>query len=172
MRGFALSARKKEKGGNFFSCRMNLLLFTVLIIALDQAAKFLVLKSLSLHQSVALIPGVFHLTLVLNRGAAFGILKNQTILFIASAVLAIFLIALDFFRKRTANRLYDISLCLIAAGAVGNLIDRLLRGYVVDFLDFRIWPVFNIADSAVTVGAILLGYTILLQQKNTSERSQ
>ncbi|RJO65633.1 MAG: signal peptidase II [Candidatus Omnitrophota bacterium] len=151
---------------------MNLLLSTILIIILDQATKFLAIKSLSLHQSVVLIPGIFHITLVLNRGAAFGILKNQTLLFISSAVLAVTLIMLDFFRKRASNYLYDISLSLIAAGAIGNLIDRLFRGHVVDFLDFRVWPVFNIADTSVTIGAILLGYVVLLQQKDTPARTQ
>jgi signal peptidase II len=93
-------------------------------------------------------------------------LKNQTAVFIAAATVAIFLIYTHL-RQQASGRffLYRVSLSLILAGAVGNLIDRLRYGYVVDFLDFRIWPVFNIADSAITVGAIALGYFILIHKE-------
>lgn len=147
---------------------MSLLLFTFFIIVFDQVTKFLAIQTLSPHQSVPLIPRIFHFTLVLNQGAAFGILKNQTFLFIASAFLAVALIVFDFSHKRAKDRLYDASLCLIAAGAIGNLIDRLLYGYVIDFLDFRVWPVFNVADTAVSVGAILLGYSLLFAKQENA----
>jgi len=133
-----------------------------IILSLDQLTKFLVAKNLSLNQSFPLIKGVFYLTLVHNRGAAFGILKNQVPLFIFTAIFATFLIFFNLkntgFKK---SSLYSVALSLILAGAIGNLIDRLFFGYVIDFLDFRIWPVFNVADSAITAGAILLGWTIL-----------
>jgi signal peptidase II len=133
-----------------------------IILSLDQLTKFLAAKNLTLNQSLSLIKGVFHLTLVHNRGAAFGILKNQLPLFIFTAIFAAFLIFLNL--KNTGYKkpsLYTLALSLILAGAIGNLIDRLCFGYVIDFLDFRIWPVFNIADSSITVGAVLLGYSIL-----------
>ena len=132
------------------------------ILFLDQLTKFLATKSLSLNQSVPIIKGILHLTLIHNRGAAFGILKNQIPFFIFTSILAIILIYFnlkDVYHKR--YYVYNLSLSLILAGALGNLIDRLFLGYVIDFLDFRIWPVFNIADSAITIGAILLGYSIL-----------
>lgn len=89
-------------------------------------------------------------------------LKNQISLFIFTSIFAIILIYFDLKNNKTKRPLiYSISLSLILAGALGNLIDRLLWGYVVDFLDFRVWPVFNVADSAITIGAILLGYSIL-----------
>ncbi len=106
-----------------------------------------------------MISGVFHLTLVYNRGAAFGMLKNQIPLFIFVSLAAIVLIFVNL--KKDNSFLNRISLSLILAGALGNLVDRIFLGHVVDFLDFRIWPVFNIADSAITIGAILLGYAIL-----------
>ncbi len=135
-------------------------IFVLVILSLDQLTKFLALKNLSLGQSIPIIKGVFHLSLVKNLGAAFGILKNQIILLILTALIAIVMI---FFSLRRNKRLsfYSISLGLILAGALGNLIDRLFFGYVIDFLDFRIWPVFNVADSAVTIGVILLGWSIL-----------
>lgn len=138
------------------------IIFTIL--SLDQLTKFAISRNLSFLQSVPVIPRVFHLTLVANRGAAFGILKNQTLLFISTSLLAVVLI---FFALRDNRQkgLYSFSLSLILGGALGNLIDRLRFGYVIDFLDFRVWPVFNIADSAITVGAIVLGWSLL---KNAS----
>lgn len=132
-----------------------------LILLLDWLTKFLATKNLLLNQSVPVIKGIFHITLIHNRGAAFGILKDQTPLFIFTSIFAIILIY--FGLKNTRQRspsIYKISLTLILGGALGNLIDRLFLGYVIDFLDFRVWPVFNVADSMITIGAILLGYSI------------
>jgi signal peptidase II len=138
------------------------LVIVISILFFDQAAKLLVIKSLSLNESIPVLRGIFHISLVHNRGAAFGLLNNQVPVFIAATLLAIVLIALSL-KNSKANRLslYNISLYLILGGALGNLIDRLLFGYVIDFLDFRFWPVFNIADSAITIGAVLLGWCIL-----------
>ncbi len=134
------------------------------VLSLDQLSKFLSTKYLSPDQSMPVIGGVFHLTLIHNRGAAFGVLKGQVYLFILMAVICVALISLYLNRQRRKRpSLYNISLGFILAGALGNLIDRLCFGYVIDFLDFRIWPVFNVADSAITVGAILLGWSILKQ---------
>lgn len=139
-----------------------ILITILLILSLDQVTKFIADKNLSLTQALPVIKGVFHLTLVHNQGAAFGILKGQVLLFVLIAVLAI--IVISFALRNNYSRkppLYNLSLGLILAGALGNLIDRLFFGYVIDFLDFRIWPVFNLADSAITIGAILLGYSCI-----------
>jgi len=141
------------------------LIFVFIILALDQLAKFYFTKNLFLNQSVPVIKGFFHLTLVHNRGAAFGILKNQIPLFIVASLFAIILIFVHLKKYKTSYSLYSLSLSLILAGAVGNFIDRVSFGYVIDFLDFRIWPVFNVADSAITIGAILLGWS-MLKSKN------
>lgn len=135
------------------------------ILFLDQVTKLFISKNLSLNQSIPIIKGIFHLTLIHNRGAAFGILKNQIPLFIFTAVSAIILIFLNLKNRDKKHPLYNISLTLILAGAMGNLIDRIFLGYVIDFLDFRIWPVFNVADSVITVGVILLGYSILKKNR-------
>ncbi len=132
------------------------------VIILDQFTKLLVVRELLLNQSVPLIKGIFHITLVHNRGAAFGILKNQVPLFIFVSVVAIILIYFALRdRQRKGHFFYNLSLAFILAGALGNLIDRLRFGYVIDFLDLRVWPVFNVADSAITIGAVFLGYSIL-----------
>ncbi|MBM3246056.1 MAG: signal peptidase II [Candidatus Omnitrophica bacterium] len=149
-----------------------ILILVVIILSLDQLTKIIAAKNLILNQSVPVIKDIFHFTLIHNRGAAFGILKNQLPLFIFTSLLAIILIYRSL--RDAPHRLYRVSLGLILAGALGNLIDRLFFGYVVDFLDFRVWPVFNIADSAISIGAILLGYSILRKPKlqTTNYKSQ
>lgn len=138
-----------------------MIFITVLIIlSLDRLTKFLVTENLLLNQSVPVIKGIFNLTLIHNKGAAFGILKNQVALLIFTSLFAIILIYFNL-RGNRHLKIYTVSLSLILAGAISNLIDRLFFGYVVDFFDFRIWPVFNVADSAITIGAILLGWFIL-----------
>jgi len=138
----------------------------LIILSLDQLTKFLVNKSLSLNQSLPVIRGVLNITLVHNKGAAFGLLKDQLPLFIIVSIFAVLLIVLNLKGHKGIN-LYSLSLTLILSGALGNLIDRALFGYVIDFLDFRIWPVFNVADSAITIGAILLAYDILVPKRKT-----
>lgn len=140
------------------------------LLVLDQLTKYATRQLLVVNESIVVVKGFFHITLVYNRGAAFGILKNQLVLFIVTSVFAIGLIWTNLKKDRTPHKitLEKIALNAILAGAVGNLIDRLLYGYVVDFLDFRIWPVFNIADSAITVGAILLVYSILFPKQRHS----
>lgn len=140
-----------------------MIILIIIIIGLDQSSKFIFNNNLVLNQSNPVIKGFFYLTLVHNRGAAFGILKNQLPLFILTSIFAIILIYLNL-KKSAGNRklsLNGLALGLILAGATGNLIDRLVFGYVIDFLDFCVWPVFNVADSAITVGAILLGWSLL-----------
>ncbi|MCX5703033.1 MAG: signal peptidase II [Candidatus Omnitrophica bacterium] len=177
MLGFASSA-KREKRRDRVSSQAMILIIVLTIFSLDQLTKFLISRNLFLNQSSPVIKGIFYLTLIHNRGAAFGILKNQVPLFISVSLFAIILISLNLSRKsgippaikqwagkNNNKKFYRFSLSLILAGALGNLIDRLFLGYVIDFLDFRIWPVFNIADSAITIGAIFLGYTILRERK-------
>lgn len=146
---------------------MMIFITVLIVLSLDRLTKFLVTKNLLYNQSIPIIKGIFHLTLIHNRGAAFGILKNQIHLFIFTSVFAIILIYSNLKNNRH-RKSYSVSLSLILSGALGNLIDRLFLGYVIDFLDFRIWPVFNLADSAITIGAILLAFSILLEPKEKS----
>lgn len=99
-----------------------------------------------------------HLTLVRNTGAAFGLFRDQTIIFILISAAAIIFIGFYLIKKKTS---YYLPLALILGGAVGNLIDRLRFGYVVDFIDLRFWPVFNVADSCITIGAVILFFVII-----------
>lgn len=140
------------------------------IILTDQLAKFFILKFFTPAQSIPLIKSVFHITLVLNKGGAFGMLAphpNATPMFVFISIIVILAILGFLFRKGVAYNI-EIALGSIMAGAISNLIDRLRFGYVVDFLDFRIWPVFNIADTAITLGTLWLVWKIIKGHKHAS----
>lgn len=146
-----------------------ILVIVLSILLLDQSAKYIVSKALPLNESLPLIKGALHLTLVHNRGAAFGILKEQTGFFIFTSVFSLLLIYFGLKKRRQEKiSIYTLSLAFIAAGAIGNLIDRVRFGYVIDFLDLRVWPVFNVADSAITIGAVLLGWSVLTSKEMQS----
>jgi len=129
------------------------------IVSLDRIAKIFFSNILSFGESIPVLRNIFHFTLVYNTGIAFGLFKNQGIVFIIIPAIAIALIAFNIYYYRNnpeVSRMYIVGFSLILAGAIGNLIDRVLYGHVIDFIDFRIWPVFNVADSAITIGTILI----------------
>lgn len=125
-------------------------------VFLDRLSKCTACAALESGGSVAVIPGIFHLTLVRNTGAAFGILKDGRLFFIGASVFAIIAIIAYIARRAPKDMLLSLALGLILGGAAGNLADRVLYGHVIDFLDFRVWPVFNIADSCITIGTVIL----------------
>jgi signal peptidase II len=135
---------------------------SAIVIVLDQFTKYLVRSTFGLHESIEVTP-FFNLVFVMNRGAAFSFLSTadgwQRELFIAIAVAASIWIAW-LLRKHSAQVLFCVALSLILGGAIGNVIDRVLYGAVIDFLDFHAygyhWPAFNVADTAISCGAALL----------------
>jgi len=120
------------------------------LIVLDQLTKFLVRIFLTKGQSIALIPNILHLSYIQNTGSAFGLLQNTVPLLIWFSVIVLGLIFFFY------DKINFIPRALLIAGIIGNLIDRIFLKFVVDFIDFRIWPVFNVADSCLTIGAIML----------------
>ncbi len=130
------------------------------VVFIDQVTKIFFSKVLSVGESLPIIRSVLHMTLVHNTGIAFGLFKNQGIVFIIIPVIAVVLLAYNIYYYRLneekLERFYIVTFSMILGGAIGNLIDRIHLGYVIDFIDFRVWPVFNIADSAITVGAVIL----------------
>ena len=121
-----------------------ILITTILVVLLDQLSKILIVK------------GIIPLSYLLNTGAGFGILKNSTALLIWISIIVIGLILYYYEKVPVKLKSVQIATALILAGAIGNLIDRIRLGHVIDFINLRIWPSFNIADSAITIGAILL----------------
>lgn len=127
------------------------------LIGLDQISKFLAVKYLVNIGSIPIIENIFHLTYVENKGAAFGMFQNNQMIFVVVALFACVL-GLYYLYKKQVNLLGKSAIILIIAGAIGNLVDRVRLGFVVDYFDFRIiWDyVFNIADVFVVIGTILL----------------
>jgi signal peptidase II len=114
------------------------------------------LRTYFAFRSIPLIPRVLHITVVFNTGAAFSILREQTLLLIYLSIIFIsfFLILLK--KEKNKSQFFLIATGLILGGALSNLCDRIFLGYVVDYIDIRIWPVFNLSDSCISIGAILL----------------
>lgn len=140
----------------------------IFVFLLDQLIKNFVLESMRLGESIPVIKDVFHITFVLNPGAAFGMLEHKRWIFIAVALLVI-LLALVFYRRIQKESLATrMGAGLLLGGAMGNLVDRIQTGLVVDYLDFRIWPVFNIADIAICMGAAMLIFD-MWQRRNDDE---
>lgn len=132
------------------------LLLVLAVLALDQGTKALVRQEMALGESIPVLENVFHLTYIENKGAAFGSFSGATPLL--SLLSVVFIVALWLIFMRLSQRPKGMvwALALITAGGIGNLIDRLWRGSVTDMLDFRIWPIFNVADIAVTLGVLAL----------------
>lgn len=133
------------------------------ILVLDQVSKALVVRTLEVHQSVPVIESFFHLTLVHNTGAAFGLLARAPAwfrqpFFLLATVVAVLALLLFLRHTDETKRLTVLSIAAIIGGALGNLIDRLRYGHVIDFLDFHWrgyhWPAFNVADTCITLGVI------------------
>ena len=146
---------------------MAYILTIIALIVIDQISKYLALNNLANIGSIPIIENIFHLTYVENRGAAFGMFQNNQIVFIIVAVFAS-IVGLYYIYKKKLNLLGNISILLIISGAIGNLIDRVRLGFVVDYFDFRfIWDyVFNVADIFVVVGTILLCIYIIVFEKD------
>lgn len=150
------------------------LFLLILVLMLDQLTKVLVVNSFYLHESLEIIPGLFSLTYLTNKGAAFGFLAGvdaawRHYFFLSLASVALVLLGVAWYRMRKDHPFYGPALALIAGGAIGNVIDRVRFGAVVDFLDFYIaghhWPAFNVADSAITVGVVLFLAANILEEK-------
>ena len=150
---------------------MRVLFFSAIIVIADQISKSIIKYSMHLYESIPVIPGFFHFTYVVNKGMAFGIDLpiGIGIFSFLSIIISCFLVFI-LWRERENILLVRIALALVLGGAIGNLIDRILFSGVVDFLDFMIgdyhWYIFNIADSAVTVGIILmLWHSVFIKDK-------
>jgi signal peptidase II len=141
------------------------------ILVLDQLTKYLVEKHLRLYEVIPVIPGFFNLTHVRNKGAAFGILSGlpgvwRILFFVSFTVIAVAVIAALI--RKTEERLLVTAFALIMSGAIGNVIDRIRYGEVVDFIQWYVksyyWPSFNVADSAISIGVVLLAVDMLFRK--------
>jgi signal peptidase II len=149
-------------------------LVSISTIVLDQATKLQIMQTMRLYESIPIIPDFFSLTYIRNPGAAFGLLASSSawfrmVFFGLASLFALILLGTIFFRLRHDDRIGQFSVAAILGGAIGNLLDRLRYGEVVDFLDVYIgayhWPAFNVADTAISVGVFFLFIHYLLERK-------
>ncbi|MGI6406799.1 MAG: signal peptidase II [Syntrophaceticus sp.] len=132
-------------------------LFTVFMaLLIDQFTKGMIVNQMEPGESVPVISQIFHITYVRNPGGAFGILAHKTEIFVVMAVLFIILVSILPIYFPGRNLKMSCALGILTGGVMGNLLDRLRTGYVVDFLDFMVWPIFNAADICIFTGAIFL----------------
>ncbi len=145
----------------------------VLIVGIDQLSKWLIVKNIPLGEGFTVIPNIIDFTYVKNTGAAFSILSDATWILSFISIAFCIGIAIWFFLKKPKNKLLCVCICMLFAGALGNAIDRIMLGYVVDFIEttFISFPVFNIADISITVGAVLLMIYEMFFDKEESKKT-
>ena len=162
----------KARLAGIFRERRNLYLLALWlsILGMDQATKALVKNLMVVGEHIPVNSPV-RLTYVQNTGSAFGLFTNQTFALTIAAAVGVVIIAFVFFRSGRASNLLAISLTMQMGGAIGNLIDRIAYGYVVDFVDFRVWPVFNVADSSITIGFVILAVALLFGKDSKDKAS-
>ena len=142
------------------------------IVAADQFVKAIITASMVPGESIPILKHVFHLTYVLNPGAAFGILPNQRVFFIIAGVLVLMLAMVIYSKIKRTDTMMRFGMISMISGAAANLIDRFQNGLVVDFLDFRIWPVFNIADMAIVIGTCFMFYALVFKLGETKSAQE
>lgn len=146
---------------------MGFIGFAIFIILFDQVSKFYIQHNMDIGESIPVIKGIFHITYIENPRTSFGLFEYQTMFFVIAALISVILAILIYkkiiFKK---DPFMYIPLTLVLGGAIGNLIDRVrIDGRVIDFLDFRIWPIFNFADMAVVCGMLILLVHFLFYSK-------
>lgn len=138
----------------------RLTIYSIILIVIDQVIKLVVNSSLKLYESITIIKNFFNITYVQNKGAAWSILSGNRFLLIGIAIIALFLIFMFFVKNKKLSKLEIIFYSLLIGGIVGNLIDRVIYGYVVDYLDFNIFgynfPIFNFADICIVISVVLI----------------
>jgi signal peptidase II len=142
-------------------------LTAITFLILDQCSKMLVVRFMNFGETIPIIKDFFHITYILNPGASFGILKDQIILFVLLTMAILTFIFWLVWQEQKVGTVQQLLLGMITGGAVGNLIDRVRQGMVIDFIDFRgIWPyIFNIADIGIILGGSLFAVIYLRQEK-------
>lgn len=146
------------------------IIIVVSVVAADQLTKYMIMRNVSYGSVIKVVPGILNINHVHNTGAAFGFLswlpaRAGKIFFLIITSIALIILSILYFKTEAKKLFFLFALALIFAGALGNFIDRLCYGWVIDFIDVYVyvwhWPSFNVADSAITIGAVYLGLSVL-----------
>lgn len=152
------------------------IIISIILLCIDQISKLLIVNLLTKTNSIAIIKNFFYLTYINNDGAAFSILVGKRVLLILIAVLVIVMLIRYIKKNNIQNKLELVSISLIIGGSLGNLIDRVVRGYVIDFLDFKIFnynfPIFNLADTFIVIGVFILLLKEIRKENNLDSRNK
>jgi len=156
-------------------------LFIILsVLVVDQSTKIIISQTIRPYTNISVIPGFFNLTHIHNRGAIFGFFSRSggpfvSILLTVASLAALSFVIYYFIKTPPTEKMMKISLSLILGGALGNLVDRVFKGYVIDFADFYMrqwhWPAFNVADASITIGALCLIFVLLKGRPKCSPSS-
>ena len=141
-------------------------LVALAVFFLDMATKLLVVNKMDMGQSIPIIKNVFHFTYIVNRGAAFGFFPQGNFFFIIISFVGIIMVVSLYRKLSKEESFFCLPLGFILGGILGNLFDRIIRGEVVDFFDFRIWPIFNFADSFICIGISMIFLFTILGEKS------
>lgn len=154
----------------------KILPISLLFVVIDQVVKILVISKLALQQSITIINNFFNITYVRNTGAAWSILSGNVLLLIMISVLALVAIYYYLIKDKDLNKIDIVSYSMLIGGIIGNLIDRIVHGYVIDYLDFKIFnynfPIFNIADTLIVISIIIIGISLIVGEYREQNRNK
>ena len=154
----------------------KILPISLLLVIIDQAVKILVISKMALQQSIQVINNFFNITYVRNTGAAWSILSGNVLLLIVVSIVALIGIYYYLIRDKKLNRIDIISYSMLIGGIIGNLIDRVIHGYVIDYLDFKIFnynfPIFNIADTLIVISIIIIGISLIVGEYREQNKNK
>ena len=154
----------------------KILPISLLFVVIDQVVKILVINKMALQQSITIINNFFNITYVRNTGAAWSILSGNVLLLIMISVLALVAIYYYLIKDKELNKIDIVSYSMLIGGIIGNLIDRIVHGYVIDYLDFKIFnynfPIFNIADTLIVISIIIIGISLIVGEYREQNRNK
>lgn len=154
----------------------KILPISISLIIIDQIVKVLITKVLELYESISIIKDFFRLTYVTNTGAAWSILSGNTLLLILISVIALAVIYVYLIKDKELNEIDIVSYGMLIGGIAGNLIDRIIYGYVIDYFDFKIFnynfPIFNIADVLIVISVIIIGINLIVGEYREQNRNK
>lgn len=154
----------------------KILPISLLLIVIDQIVKILVINKMALQQSITIINNFFNITYVRNTGAAWSILSGNVLLLIMISVLALVTIYYYLIKDKDLNKIDIVSYSMLIGGIIGNLIDRIVHGYVIDYLNFKIFnynfPIFNIADTLIVISIIIIGISLIVGEYREQNRNK
>ena len=154
----------------------KILPISLLLVVIDQVVKILVINKMALQQSIIVINNFFNITYVRNTGAAWSILSGNVLLLIMISVIALGVIYYYLIKDKKLNTIDTISYSMLIGGIIGNLIDRVVHGYVIDYLDFKIFnynfPIFNIADTLIVISIIIIGISLIVGEYREQNRNK